>query len=77
MFAVALPHLRIYNRYPLKGKSMTEEKKKFTNPFVEAAKKAAENRSVPGSKTTQVQQAKFQNKPQINKPMKKSAGRGR
>lgn len=56
---------------------MTEEKKKFKNPFVEAAKKAAENRSVPGSKTTEVQKAKFQNKPQINKPMKRSAGRGR
>lgn len=56
---------------------MLEEKKKFKNPFVEAAKKASENRSVPSSKTSQVQQAKFQNKPQVNKPMKKSAGRGR
>lgn len=56
---------------------MTEEKKKFTNPFIEAAKKAAANRSVPGSKTQQVQQAKFGNKVTVNKPMKRSAGRGR
>jgi len=56
---------------------MTEEMKKFKNPFVEAAKKAAANKSVPGSKTQQVQQAKFGKQPIVNKPMKRSAGRGR
>lgn len=56
---------------------MIEETKKFKNPFVEAAKKAAANKSVPESKTNQVQKAKFGNKPTVNKPMKRSAGRGR
>ena len=65
------------NKNLFKGNKMTEETKKFKNPFVEAAKKAAANKSVPGSKTQQVQQAKFGKQPMVNKPMKRSAGRGR
>ena len=58
---------------------MTEEKKN-KNPFIAAAmaaKQAAENPSVPGSKTSQVQQAKFKNQVQGKKPTTRSAGRGR
>ena len=58
---------------------MTEEKKS-KNPFIAAAmaaKAAAANPKVPGSKTAQVQQAKHGNQVSINKPAKKSAGRGR
>lgn len=42
-----------------------------------AAKAMAANPKVPGSKTAQVQQAKFGNQVSVNKPAKKSAGRGR
>jgi hypothetical protein len=58
---------------------MTEEKKS-KNPFIAAAmaaKASAANPKVPGSKTTQVQQAKFGTQVQGNKPAKRSAGRGR
>lgn len=54
--------------------------KKSKNPFINlanAAKSAAANPKVPGSKTAQVQQAKYGNQVQTNKPAKKSAGRGR
>lgn len=54
---------------------MTEEKKN-PNPFIEMAKKAAANPKVPGAKTKQVQAAKFKNQVQMNKPTKRSAGRG-
>jgi hypothetical protein len=64
----------------LARKHMAEEAKKSKNPFIaaaQAAKAAASNPSVPGSKTTQVQQAK--NRPQVSgkKPTTRSAGRGR
>jgi hypothetical protein len=58
---------------------MTEEKK-FKNPFIaaaQAAKAAAANPKVPGTKTAQVQAAKHGNQVQVNKPAKRSAGRGR
>jgi hypothetical protein len=54
--------------------------KKSPNPFInlaKAAKAAADNPKVPGAKTAQVQQAKFGNQTQGNKPAKRSAGRGR
>ena len=56
------------------------ETKKSKNPFIAAAlaaKQAAGNPSVPGSKTSQVQQAKFHNQVQGKKPTTRSAGRGR
>jgi hypothetical protein len=56
------------------------EEKKSKNPFINAAnaaKAAANNPSVPGSKTTQVQQAKLHNQVQAKKPTTRSAGRGR
>lgn len=58
------------------------EPKKSKNPFINAAnaaKAAAENPSVPGSKTRIVQQVKFGGGNQVNtnKPAKRSAGRGR
>jgi hypothetical protein len=58
---------------------MTEEKKS-KNPFIAAAlaaKAAAGNPSVPGSKTNQVQQAKMRNQVAGKKPTTRSAGRGR
>lgn len=58
---------------------MTEEKKS-KNPFIAAAlaaKQSASNPSVPGSKTAQVQQAKFKTQVQAKKPTTRSAGRGR
>jgi hypothetical protein len=58
---------------------MTEQKKS-KNPFIAAAmaaKHAAGNPSIPGAKTSQVQQAKFHNQVQGNKPATRSAGRGR
>ncbi len=42
-----------------------------------AAKAAAANPRVPGSKTAQVQAAKYGNQVTANKPAKRSAGRGR
>lgn len=59
---------------------MAEESKKSKNPFINlanAAKNAAANPRVPGTKTAQVQAAKFGGQVQGNKPAKKSAGRGR
>ena len=56
------------------------DQKKSKNPFINAAnaaKAAAANPSVPGSKTNQVQQVKYQNQVQGNKPATRSAGRGR
>ena len=55
------------------------EEKKSKNPFIAAAMaaKAAANPSVPGSKTSQVQQVKFQNQVSGKKPTTRSAGRGR
>jgi hypothetical protein len=56
------------------------EQKKSKNPFINlanAAKAAAANPRVPGSKTAQVQVAKYGNQVTTNKPAKKSAGRGR
>lgn len=56
------------------------EEKKSKNPFIAAAmaaKAAAANPKVPGSKTTAVQNAKFGGQVQTNKPAKRSAGRGR
>lgn len=58
---------------------MTEEKKS-KNPFINlanAAKAAAGTPSTPGSKTAEVQKAKFGTQVQGNKPAKRSAGRGR
>ena len=55
---------------------MTEEQK-FKNPFVEAAKKAAANPKVPGSRTAPVQNAKMHSQVLLNKPTNKKAGRGR
>jgi len=58
---------------------MTQEKKS-KNPFINAAlaaKAAAGNPSVPGSKTTQVQAAKHGSQVQGKKPTTRSAGRGR
>lgn len=58
---------------------MTDEKKS-KNPFINAAnaaKTVASNPKVSGAKTAQVQNAKFGNQVQINKPSKRSAGRGR
>lgn len=58
---------------------MTEQKKS-KNPFINAAnaaKAAANNPSVPNAKATQVQQAKFHNQINSNKPATRSAGRGR
>lgn len=56
------------------------EIKKSKNPFVNlanAAKAAAANPRVPGSKTAQVQSAKYGSQVAGNKPAKRSAGRGR
>lgn len=56
------------------------EEKKSKNPFINAAnaaKAAAANPKVPGTKTSQVQQAKFGTQVSGNKPAKRSAGRGR
>jgi hypothetical protein len=58
---------------------MTQEKKS-KNPFINAAlaaKAAAANPKVPGSKTTQVQAAKHGNQVLVKKPATRSAGRGR
>ena len=58
---------------------MTEEKKS-KNPFIAAAmaaKASAANPKVPGTKTAQVQSAKFGAQGHGNKPAKRSAGRGR
>ena len=58
---------------------MTEQKKS-KNPFINAAnaaKAAANNPSVPGSKTAQVQQVKYSNQVNSKKPTTRSAGRGR
>jgi hypothetical protein len=58
---------------------MTQEKKS-KNPFINAAnaaRAAAANPKVPGTKTAEVQKAKFGTQVQGNKPAKKSAGRGR
>lgn len=58
---------------------MTEQKKS-KNPFINAAnaaKAAANNPSVPGSKTAQVQQVKYSNQVNTKKPATRSAGRGR
>lgn len=57
---------------------MTDKKSK--NPFINlanAAKAVAANPKVPGSKTNEVQKAKFGPQVSTNKPAKKSAGRGR
>ncbi len=54
--------------------------KKSKNPFINlanAARAAAGTPNVPGSKTAQVQAAKFGGQVQGNKPAKRSAGRGR
>jgi len=56
------------------------EEKRFINPFIEAAKAAkavANAPKVPGGKTNLVQQAKFHNQVNSNKPSKRSTGRGR
>ncbi len=56
------------------------EPKKSKNPFINlanAARAAAANPRVPGSKTAQVQAAKYGNQVSGNKPAKRSAGRGR
>jgi hypothetical protein len=56
------------------------EPKKSKNPFINlanAAKSAAANPRVPGSKTSQVQAAKYGSQVAGNKPAKRSAGRGR
>ena len=56
------------------------EEKKSKNPFIaaaQAAKAAAANPSVPGSKTAQVQKVKAANQVKGNKPATRSAGRGR
>lgn len=57
---------------------MTEQKKS-KNPFINAANaaKAAANSGVPNSRTAPVQQAKFKNQVNTNKPAARSAGRGR
>ena len=57
---------------------MTEQKKS-KNPFINAANaaKAVANAGVPGSRTTPVQNAKFKNQVNTNKPTTRSAGRGR
>jgi hypothetical protein len=56
---------------------MTTEPKKSKNPFINAARSAAANPSVPGAKTTQVQKAKFKPAVMTAKPARKTAGRGR
>jgi hypothetical protein len=56
--------------------NMTEEKKS-KNPFIAAAKAAANAPKVPSAKTAQVQQAKYGKQVQGSKPAKRSAGRGR
>ena len=56
------------------------EQKKSKNPFINmanAARAVAANPKVPGSRTAEVQAAKAGNQVSINKPAKKSAGRGR
>lgn len=56
------------------------EQKKSKNPFINAAnaaKAAANNPSVPGAKTAQVQQVKYHNQINSKKPATRSAGRGR
>ena len=55
---------------------MTEEKKS-KNPFIAAAKAAANAPKVPSAKTALVQQAKYGKQVQGSKPAKRSAGRGR
>jgi hypothetical protein len=55
----------------LERKQMAEEAKKSKNPFIaaaNAAKAAAANPKVPGSKTTEVQKAKFGTQVSGNKP---------
>lgn len=49
------------------------EKKSFTEAIKAAAALKAK---VPAGKTTQVQQAKFKNQVQSNKPTRRAAGRG-
>ena len=56
------------------------EQKKSKNPFINlanAARAAAGVPNTPGSKTAEVQKAKFGTQIQGNKPAKRSAGRGR
>lgn len=53
------------------------EPKKSKNPFINAARNAAANPSVPGAKTAQVQKAKFKAPVMSAKPARKTAGRGR
>ena len=56
---------------------MTIEPKKSKNPFINAARNAAANPSVPSAKTTQVQKTKFKPAVITAKPARKTAGRGR
>ena len=54
--------------------------KKIKNPFIaaaQAAKSAANNPRVPGSRSAPVQNARRGNQVTANRPAKKSAGRGR
>jgi hypothetical protein len=52
------------------------EKKSFLDAIKEALSK--KNRSnLPETESKEIQQAKYGNKPAVNKPMKKSSGRGR
>jgi len=52
------------------------EKKSFLD-VIKAAQAQKNHAGVPDAKSKEVQQAKFGNKPVVNKPVKKAAGRGR
>ena len=57
---------------------MTDDNKS-KNPFINAAnaaKAAANNPRVPGTTTSQVQQAKFKNQVTVSKPTSRKTGRG-
>jgi hypothetical protein len=52
------------------------EKKSFLDA-IKAAQAQKNHSGVPDTKSQEVQQVKYGNKPALNKPVKKAAGRGR
>jgi len=52
------------------------EKKSFLD-VIKAAQAIKNRKGLPDAKEKEIQQAKYDNRPTVNKPMKKSSGRGR
>ena len=52
------------------------EKKSFLDA-IKAAQAQKNHSGIPDAKGKEVQQAKYGNRPTVNKPMKKASGRGR